>query len=261
MPDLHTLFAAARLGLAVTVTLAFAVWLLSLAKHDASIVDSAWSLLVLATPLAALEVLPATGPRTEALLALALVWAVRLGGYIAWRHRGQPEDHRYAAIRARNQPHYAWKSLYLVFGLQAVLACVVATPLLAGIASTEPWHWLDGAGLTLAACGLVFEAVADAQLARFKADPANRGRVMAEGLWRYSRHPNYFGECCVWWGVWVVALAAGGWWTIVSPLLMTVLLLQVSGVRLLEQNIGERRPAYREYIRRTNAFIPGRPHA
>jgi steroid 5-alpha reductase family enzyme len=261
MFELHTFFTAALLGLAATAALAIVVWLASLVVHDVSIVDSAWSLLVLATLLAGAAALPDTGPRSTALIVLATLWALRLSGYIAWRHRGQPEDRRYQAIRSRNQPHFEWKSLYLVFGLQALLAWIVAAPLLAGIASRAPWHLLDAAGLLLAAAGLAFEAVADAQLARFKADPANRGRVMASGLWRYSRHPNYFGECCVWWGFWLLALAAGAWWTVVSPLLMTLLLLKVSGVSLLEKDIGERRPAYRDYIRQTNAFIPGRPHA
>jgi steroid 5-alpha reductase family enzyme len=100
--------------------------------------------------------------------------------------------------------------------------------------------------------------VADAQLARFKSDPSRRGRVLDTGLWRYSRHPNYFGECCVWWGAWLVAAAAGAWWTVISPLSMTVLLLKISGVALLEKDIGNRRPGYADYVRRTNAFVPGR---
>ena len=110
------------------------------------------------------------------------------------------------------------------------------------------------------AFGIGFEAIADAQMSRFKADPSHRGRVMDRGLWRYSRHPNYFGEACVWWGMWLMALGAaglGGAWSVVSPLLMTWLLLRVSGVRLLEADIGHRRPAYRDYIARTNAFVPG----
>ena len=107
--------------------------------------------------------------------------------------------------------------------------------------------------------GFVFEAIGDQQLASFKADPANRGKVMDRGVWRYTRHPNYFGECCVWWGFFVMALSAGGWWAVLSPLLMTGLLLKVSGVALLEKDIGERRPEYRDYIRRTNAFFPGPP--
>jgi steroid 5-alpha reductase family enzyme len=107
--------------------------------------------------------------------------------------------------------------------------------------------------------GILFESIADAQLAAFKARPDSQGQVMDTGLWRYTRHPNYFGECCVWWGFYLFAVSAGGWWSIVSPLLMTILLLRVSGVTLLEKDIGERRPAYRDYVQRTNAFIPGLP--
>jgi steroid 5-alpha reductase family enzyme len=251
------LLPAALAGLAGSALLALAVWALSLRLRDVSIVDIAWGFLVLAP--AAVVAASQPGPRAPLLLALAAAWALRLGGHIAWRHRGQPEDRRYREIRARNEPHFAWKSVYLVFGLQALLAWVVAMPLAAACASDAPWHALDAAGLALAVFGLLFEAVADAQLARFNARPANRGQVMRGGLWRYSRHPNYFGECCLWWGLWLIAVAAGAAWTIVSPLLMTVLLLKVSGVTLLEKDIGSRRPGYADYVRRTSAFIPRRP--
>jgi steroid 5-alpha reductase family enzyme len=116
---------------------------------------------------------------------------------------------------------------------------------------------LDGLGVVLFAVGLLFEAVGDLQLAQFKADPDNAGRVMDRGLWRWTRHPNYFGDFCVWWGFYLLALGAGAWWSIVGPLIMSFLLLRFSGVRLLERDIGERRPAYAEYVRRTNAFFPG----
>jgi steroid 5-alpha reductase family enzyme len=148
--------------------------------------------------------------------------------------------------------------LYLVFGLQAVLAWVIAAPLMAAVASRAPWNAVDALGLALAAVGVLFEAVADAQLARFRADASNHSKVMDRGLWRYSRHPNYFGECCVWWGVWLVAVAGGAWWTVLSPLLMSVLLIKVSGVPLLEADLGRHRPGYAEYVRRTPAFVPWR---
>ena len=124
---------------------------------------------------------------------------------------------------------------------------------------TQPLHVLDYLGIALALAGLAFETIADWQLAAFKRDPANNSSVMDRGLWRFSRHPNYFGEFCVWWGLYVIALSAGAWWSIVSPLLMTLLLLRVSGVVLLEKSIGERRPAYQVYRARTNAFFPGLP--
>ena len=256
-PDVAWLHATA-LGLGAGALLALTVWTASVPKRDVSIVDSAWGFLVLVPALVVAAVLPQTGPRTAAVLGLATLWAVRLSIYIAWRHRGQPEDRRYQAIRRRNDPHFQWKSLYLVFGLQALLGWLVAAPLMAAVASPAPWNGLDVLGLALAAFGLLFEAVADAQMARFRADPGNRGRVMDRGLWRFSRHPNYFGECCLWWGLWLVAAAAGAWWTVLSPLLMTVLLLKVSGVPLLEKDLGRLRPGYADYVRRTPAFVPWR---
>jgi steroid 5-alpha reductase family enzyme len=179
--------------------------------------------------------------------------------HITRRNWGGGEDRRYQAIRARNQPHFALKSLYLVFALQAVLAWVISLPLLPAILSDSPLGILDIAGAALWLVGFWFEAGGDWQLARFKADPANAARVMDRGLWRYTRHPNYFGDFTLWWGLYVIALAARGWWSIVGPLVMTVLLLRVSGVTLLERDIGERRPEYKEYVRRTNAFFPGLP--
>jgi steroid 5-alpha reductase family enzyme len=192
-------------------------------------------------------------------LPLVAAWAVRLAAYLAARNWNAPEDHRYRAIRSRNQPHFEWKSLYLVFGLQGLLAWLVSAPLAAAVASPAALGPLDWIGGLLVAFGIVFEAVADTQLARFRRDPASAGRVLDSGLWRWSRHPNYFGECCVWWGFYLLAVAAGGAWTVFAPLLMTLLLLRVSGVALLEKDIGERRPAYRDYVARTSAFIPWPP--
>jgi len=256
-PDAHW-FHAAALGLGLGALLASGVWAVSIAKRDVSIVDSAWGFLVLAPALVIVAMLPHSGPRASVVLTLAVVWALRLSLHIAWRHRGQPEDRRYQAIRTRNEPHFAWKSLYLVFGLQALLAWIVAAPLMATVASLAPWNALDALGLALAVFGLLFETVADAQLSRFRADARNRGQVMDRGLWRFSRHPNYFGEFCVWWGLWLVAVAAGAWWTVLSPLLMSVLLIKVSGVPLLEEDLRRHRPGYAIYVRRTSAFVPGR---
>jgi len=248
------LLALALLGVAAVLT-----WLASVPLRNVSIVDLTGIVLIALAAWAYALAAPQTGPREVLVLALVSLWMLRLSGYINWRNRGHGEDRRYQAIRARNQPHFAFKSLYLVFGLQAVLAWIIAWPLMAALAGPEPLGWLDALGLALWMAGFAFEAMADQQLARFKADPANAGQVMDRGLWRYSRHPNYFGECCLWWGLWLIALAAGGAWTLISPLLMTLLLLKVSGVALLEQDIGERRPAYRDYIARTSAFLPWPP--
>jgi len=260
MPDAGFTGALAA-GFGASVALAVLAWVASLRARDVSIVDSVWAFLVFAPACTVALLLSGTGPRAAIVLALAGLWAVRLSGYITWRHRGQPEDRRYQAIRQRNEPHFEWKSLYLVFGLQAVLAWIVALPLMASVASDAPWRMLDTLGVAVVAFGLAFETMADAQLARFKADPAQRGRVMASGLWRYSRHPNYFGECCVWWGMGLVAVSAGLWWTLISPVMMTVLLLEISGVALLEKDIGDHRPGYADYVRRTSAFIPWMPRS
>ncbi|MFV0674254.1 DUF1295 domain-containing protein [Variovorax sp. tm] len=256
-----SLTAVALAGLAWTASLALATWAVSLVRHDASLVDRVWAILIAGAGLVYLALLPA--PQTARGLCMALIgsaWALRLCIYITWRNWGHGEDRRYKAIRARNQPNFGFKSLYLVFALQAVLAWIVSAPFLPGMVAERPLGLLDALGAALGLFGFVFEALGDAQMARFKADPANRGQVMDRGLWRYTRHPNYFGEACVWWGIWLMAIGGAGWsgaWSIVSPLLMTWLLLKVSGVRMLESDIGERRPAYRDYIERTNAFVPG----
>jgi len=246
-------------GLAVMLAIVALTWVVSLIKVDVSIVDGVWSLLILGGGVVYATALPASGPRTPLVMTLLTMWALRLSAHITWRNWGEAEDYRYRAIRARNQPHFKWKSLYLVFTLQALLAWIVSLPLLAAIDGAAPPGWLDVAGAALVLSGFIFESVADWQLAQFNRRAGTVGGVMDRGLWRYTRHPNYFGEFCVWWGFYVIACAAGGWWAIVSPLLMSVLLLRISGVALLEKDIGERRPAYREYIVRTNAFFPGLP--
>jgi steroid 5-alpha reductase family enzyme len=248
---------AALAGIAVTATLAFLTWLASLKQRDVSLVDRAWPLLVAGPAIAYAGVLlPSWTVRTALATVLLAVWAVRLALYIAWRNWGHGEDRRYQQIRARNQPNFALKSLVLVFALQAVLAWLVSAPVLAIFTYDREGTGFDAVGAAIVLFGIVFEAVGDQQLARFKRDAANRGQVMDRGLWRYTRHPNYFGEFCVWWGFFVMALPLGSW-SLVSPLIMSALLLKVSGVALLEKDIGERRPAYREYVRRTNAFFPG----
>jgi steroid 5-alpha reductase family enzyme len=260
--ETHPLLAVALAGLALIALLGVLTWLASLLQHDVSLVDRVWSVFIAGAAAVYFLKLPAPGLRGALMLALAVAWAVRLAGYITARNWGHGEDRRYQEIRARNQPNFSVKSLYLIFALQAVLAWTVSAPFFAAMSGTQPIGVLDVAGLLIAGFGTLFEAVGDWQMSRFKADPANRGQVMDRGVWRYTRHPNYFGETCIWWGFWLAALGGAGWagaWSIVSPILMTVLLLKVSGVTMLEKDIGERRPAYRDYIARTNAFFPGPP--
>lgn len=245
------------LGLGVILGLMLAAWLISLLLRNASIVDSLWSLLFVAALGAYMANAGQTGGRTVVIIALVLVWAVRLAGYITWRNWGEGEDRRYQEFR-RNAGDSFWiRSLFTVFLLQGFLAWVVSLPLLAAVDPQPSLGILDVVGIGVWMVGFVFEAGGDLQLARFKADAANQGRVLDRGLWRYTRHPNYFGDSMQWWGFSLVGLAAGGWWALPGPVLMTYLLIRVSGVRLLERDLATRRPEYVAYVQATNAFFPG----
>jgi steroid 5-alpha reductase family enzyme len=247
-------------ALAFALAAMLGLWLLSLALRDASIVDIWWGPGIAAVTAVAFVLSPAgPHPRRTLLLALAALWALRLGGHLLWRNAGRGEDPRYQAMRRHWGARFAAVSLVTVFGLQGVLQWVVALPLqLAQLApGPERLGLLDAAGCALFAVGLLFEAVGDWQLARFKADPANAGRVMDRGLWRYTRHPNYFGDATLWWGYWIIAAGTPwGFVTIFAPALMTFMLVRVSGVALLERTIKRRRPGYEEYIHKTSAFFP-----
>jgi steroid 5-alpha reductase family enzyme len=244
------------LGFGVIFTACCGLWLVSLMKEDVSIVDSLWPVLFLLAAVTYYLALPEAGPRGGLLLFLVTLWALRLFIYITWRNWGEGEDRRYQQIRANNQPNFELKSLGLVFVLQGVIAWVISLPLLVATGAPQALTVVDFVGIALWGIGMLFEAGGDYQLARFKRDPANQGKVMRYGLWRYTRHPNYFGNACLWWGFGLMALSSGAWWVLLSPLLMTFLLLKVSGVSLLEQDIGERRPGYADYVANTSAFIP-----
>lgn len=241
--------------LAVLIT-AVSFWIVSLVRNDVSIVDTLWSLMFLLIVGLYMSTMDEISARGWLVLALVTIWSIRLSAYITIRNHGEPEDHRYQTIRANNQPGFAYKSLYIVFGLQAVLAGVIAMVLAVAVSAADPLGWLDYLGLVLWCIGMFFEVVGDHQLNKFRSNPGNKGKVLDSGLWALTRHPNYFGEFTLWWGYYCFALAAGGWWTVFAPLLMSLLLLRVSGVALLESNIGERRPAYARYIENTPAFFP-----
>lgn len=238
------------------------LWLLSLRLRDASIADVFWGAGFALVGLVALCLSPPS-PRGVLLVALATAWGGRLALHLAARRRGQEEDRRYRSMRAAWGRRFPAVSLFTVFLLQGALMWVVSLPLQVGVArgATAPPGLLDVAGLVLFGVGLAFEAVGDAQLARFLADPASAGQVMQTGLWRYTRHPNYFGDALVWWGLGLVATSAGPAWLLAGPALMTFLLLRVSGVALLEKDIGGRRPGYAEYAARTSAFLPLPPRS
>lgn len=252
-------WSAYLLALAVMCGIAVLTWIVSLHKNDVSIVDSIWAVMLWAGGIVYAWTASGLSSRGWLVVALLSIWAIRLSVYITVRNHGQPEDRRYQQIRANNEPHFAVRSLYIVFLLQALLAWIVSLPLLAATHGNASVGLLDMLGALLAAAGIGFESIADWQLSRFKALPDNRGQVLRTGLWRYSRHPNYFGECCVWWGFGLLAFAAGAWWSLLGPALMTILLLKVSGVSLLERDIGERRPEYLHYVQSTSAFVPWPP--
>ncbi|MFP4147627.1 MAG: DUF1295 domain-containing protein [Halorhodospira sp.] len=257
---------AAGIGLVAVLALMTAVWVASLATDDASLVDRFWGAGFI---LAALAYQAAAGAPAHGWLVVALValWGARLSLYLTWRSWGAGEDRRYRALRTAAGPSFRYRSLVTVFGLQGVLLWLVSAPLLVAIAQPEPqgwaWHPVTLLGMAVFLLGGLYEAIADAQLARFRAEPANRGRVCRQGLWRYSRHPNYFGEIVLWWGLWLMAVPASGWWTVFAPLLVTGSLLRVTGVPLLEQDLAQRRPDYADYQAQVPAVVPsllgGRP--
>jgi steroid 5-alpha reductase family enzyme len=249
-------------GLAAAAGLMSLIWLVSLPKRDAGIIDIFWGPAFALLAWLYWAAGPSTTDRQVLVPVLVTIWALRLSIYILWRNRGGGEDYRYAAMRDKYGRWFAPLSLVIVFWLQAVLAWLIGMPLLQVQRAAAPagLGWLDLLGLALFVVGLFFEAVGDFQLARFKADPANRGKVMDRGLWRYTRHPNYFGDAALWWGLTCFALATpGSAWVLFSPVLMTFLLLKVSGVALLEKGLDRTKPGYEEYVRRTSAFLPRPP--
>jgi steroid 5-alpha reductase family enzyme len=245
----------------VIAALLGSVWLVSLPLRDVSIIDIAWGLGFVLVAWASTLSSTANGAGAGLLLWLTTLWGLRLSGYLAWRNHGRPEDPRYARMRNKWGRWFPLVSLLSVFALQGAIMWVVSLPVQLGIAHPENgWSPLHAVGTFVWAVGLFFETVGDWQLARFKSDRANAGRVLDEGLWRYTRHPNYFGDFCVWWGLFLVAVGSGApLWTIVGPVVMSVLLMYVSGVTLLEKDLTSRKPAYADYIRRTNAFFPWFP--
>lgn len=249
-------------NLAWVLLMMLGTWLLSLRLKDASIVDICWGLgfVLIAWRTAFLS--EGYDPRRFLLLALTTVWGLRLSVHLFQRKAGQGEDARYADMRRKREKTFWWWSLFGVFMLQALILWIISLPVQVGQISSSPAQmtlW-DRLGFGTWLIGFLFEAVSDAQLARFKANPANRGKVMRRGLWAWSRHPNYFGESLMWWGIFLIALSTpGSGWTVVSPILITFLLLKVSGVTLLDQAMLEKRPEYRDYMETTSAFIPWLP--
>lgn len=239
-----------------------ALWLVSLLRQDASFVDIFWGLGFVTAAWVYYAATP-QGYYLRKLLLAALVtmWGVRLALHITQRNWGKGEDYRYRRWREQGGSKWWWQSYFKVFLLQGFLLWIISAPLLAAQISPSPAQLtlLDYLALAVWGVGFFFEAVGDWQLRRFKANPANRGRLLTSGVWLYTRHPNYFGDAAQWWGYYLIALAAGGGWTVFSPLLMTFLLVRVSGVALLERSLRESKPGYQEYAEKTSAFVPWIP--
>ena len=238
------------------------VWLLSLMKKDASIADIFWGPGFVFLAWLTFSMTDGYTGRKLLIVCLTTLWGLRLAIHIFIRNLGKGEDHRYRAWRNKHGRRFWWVSFFTVFGLQALLLWIISITTQIGQISAVPSGitLFDGIGVFIWLVGFTFEAVGDWQLARFKSNPENKGKVMDKGLWAYTRHPNYFGETLIWWGLFLItASTPGGVLTIVSPLVITFLLLKVSGVTLLEKTIIETRPKYREYIETTSPFIPWFP--
>jgi steroid 5-alpha reductase family enzyme len=240
------------------VCLMLATWSVSLLRRDASIVDIAWGLGFVLVAWAAKFVTGASGSGNWLLLLMVTVWGLRLTGYLAKRNLGKGEDFRYRAMRRKHGERFAIVSLYTVFGLQGALMILVSLPVSLGQRDTNAGAgFVVFLGFVVWAVGLYFEVVGDAQLARFKRDPRNADRIMDQGLWGLTRHPNYFGDALVWWGLAIVGSSQGaGIWAFLGAAVMTVLLVRVSGAAMLDRLLAKRKPGYAEYMARTSGFIP-----
>jgi steroid 5-alpha reductase family enzyme len=250
-------------NLAISAMLFILLWLVNVAIKDPSFIDSWWALGMVVTAWASFLFVGHTGLHAMALTVLCSIWGLRLGIYLFWRWRQHGPDRRYVTMMGLAQKERGWSyakaSLLLVFALQMPLQFVVSLPVQLGqmgepAAPLGPVAW---AGVVLATVGILFESIGDFQLIAFKANPANAGKVLQSGLWRYTRHPNYFGDACVWWGLWLIAAETGpGLWALPAPILITLLLTKWSGVPTVEGSMRRKRPDYEAYVQRTSAFIP-----
>lgn len=249
-------------NLLMVMTLMIALWMISIPLRDVSFIDSFWALGMVLVAAATYAMVDGVAGRQQLLVLLTTVWGLRLGLHLFLRWRREGADRRYVALLAKAPGNPHLYSLRMVFLTQGPLLWLVTLPVQLGQVDNAPTTLglLAMAGAALAVIGIVFETVGDWQLARFKADPANAGEVMDRGLWRYTRHPNYFGDACVWWGLYLIAAeTATGRWAIVSPVFLTFILIKWSGAALLERRLKRSRPGYTDYIERTSSFFPWPP--
>ena len=253
--------------------LLLALWRVAVAIKDVSFIDAVWGGGMALVALASWLQVPDPGARAGLIAAMAAIWGSRLGLHLYTRWRGHGEDARYAKMlgKAKERGQFASAALKVVFAPQAVLLFVTCLPAQLGILASRapaeigPLAWT---GFALWLIGMVFETVGDAQLKAFRVDPASKGKVLDTGLWRYTRHPNYFGDACVWWGIWFAAAEAGQWplnWialaSLPGPLFLTFTLTKWSGKPLLEKGLAKSRPGYADYVARTSGFFPWPPKA
>lgn len=248
------------MGFVCVMVMLTSVWAVSVRLTNAGIVDPFWGLgFVL---VAICYFLNGIGDdiRKSVVLVLCAVWGLRLFGYLFWRNWGKPEDYRYQQFRNQFGAHrYWWFSFFQVFLLQGVLLWLISAPLLLVQFSPQPWNLIDVIACIVWLIGFLFEALGDYQLMKFKSNESNKGKLLTSGVWKYTRHPNYFGDACVWWSFGLFSVAAGSYWPILSSVLMTWLLLKVSGVALLEQALKKQKPGYEDYMNNTPAFFPWFP--
>ncbi|MDA9240579.1 DUF1295 domain-containing protein [bacterium] len=253
--------------------IAVGAWLISQVLEDVSVAYYVWSLMLLVTAAtyayhSGLQISLARSDQSNvglALLIMVAIWSLRLSAFLIIRGRNRPEDRRYQAIREKFSPNFGLKSLALIFIFQAFLVWIISSlfALVFATGAAISWSICHSVGVALWLVGMIFETLADNQLHRFNKLVVRDSQTLSSGLWRYSRHPNYFGECCIWWG-WAVfaipsALAIASPWVIVAPLLMTILLLKVSGVSHMERGITDRRHDYRHYAEATSVVVPWKP--
>jgi steroid 5-alpha reductase family enzyme len=250
------------LGAAIAIAcMMIAVWAISLVMRDASIVDIAWGSGFVIVAWVSYWLSDGNSTRSLLLTLLTTIWGLRLAFYLAKRNLGHGEDFRYQSMRRKHGDRFAIVSLYTVFGLQGLLMFIVSLPVQLGQVRQEPGFGIIGVlGVLVWGVGIYFEAVGDAQLARFKRDPANTGKIMDQGLWRYTRHPNYFGDSCVWWGLGLIAAESSlGIYGLIGPVVMTFFLVKVSGAAMLDRAMLKRKPGYENYVATTSGFIPRPP--
>ena len=237
-------------------------WLISLGYRNVSIVDSLWGLGFVLIAWLTFFMSDGVWSRKMLIAVLVTLWGLRLSIYLSWRNWGKGEDPRYGSWRKKSGDRFWLVSLFKVFILQALVLWVISLAVQIGQLASIPAKltWLDGLGIIVWAVGFTFESLGDWQLAKFKSDPASKGRVMDRGLWAYTRHPNYFGEFLIWWGIFLITLSTpNSWWTILSPVIITLVLLKMTGIPLTEQELVKNRPGYSEYVKRTSAFVPWFP--